>query len=105
MLGLILTRFESLFGIPRTALYILAILPIFFALYDFYCYWAVEKNLSGCLRRIAYVNLFYCGLSIGFAIYHSDKITYLGWAYILGELAIVISLAITELKVAKAIDI
>ncbi len=44
LLGVILVKFEIIFGIPISVLYILAIIPIFFAAYDFYCYRKRNRN-------------------------------------------------------------
>ena len=101
LLGVVLVRLESYFGIPKKALYVLAGLPCFFMLYDFYCYLKVEKNLGYFLKGIAIVNLLYCCLSIGMAVYHQSVITYLGWIYIIGEIIIVVVLSLFESKVAS----
>ncbi len=101
LLGVVLLRLEHLFGIPASALYVLASLPIVFALFDFYCYHFVQKRFAHYFNILAIVNLGYCCLSIGFAAYHSDAITSLGWLYILIEILIVIYVARIELKVAK----
>jgi len=101
LLGCVLTRFESFFGIPKSTLYFLATLPCFFALYDFYCYYKIDKNLGKYLKLIAIVNILYCILSLGFGFYHYQKITLFGWAYIIIEIIIVLVLAIIELKMAK----
>lgn len=100
-LGIVLVQLEKYFGIPKTTLYVLAALPCFFAIYDFYCYFNVEQQLGKCLKGIAIVNLLYCCLSIGFAGYHYQEITYLGWGYIVGEIIIVVALAVYELRVAN----
>ena len=101
LLGIILVRFERFFGIPVSTLYFLASLPIFFAIYDFYSYFRIDKNLGKYLKIIGITNLIYCFLSIGLAVFHREEITNLGWAYILIEILIVSSLAIIELGVAK----
>jgi len=101
LLGIVLVKLEHLFGIPKSALYVLAALPCLFAIYDFYCYFKVEKYLGKYLKAIAIVNLLYCILSIGFALYHFQEITYLGWSYIIVEIIIVVALAIIELKAVK----
>ena len=100
LLGVVLVKLEIFFGIPAYTLYFLAILPIFFAIFDFYCFFNKIKNVGYYLKIIATLNLLYCFLSIGFAVYHIDTITSLGWAYILTEVLIVASLAILELSVA-----
>lgn len=101
LLGIVLVQLERYFGIPKTTLYILAALPCLFAMYDFYCYFSIEQQLGKYLKGIAIVNLLYCCLSIGFAAYHYQEITYLGWIYIIGEIIIVVALAIFELRVAR----
>ncbi|WP_299681731.1 hypothetical protein [uncultured Dokdonia sp.] len=105
MLGIVLVKLESMFGIPPSTLYFLAILPVFFALFDFYCYQRKSNSLGRCLKMIAILNLLYCCLSVGIAFYHIETITIIGWLYILIEILIIITLAVFELKVAKRIAI
>lgn len=100
-LGVVLVQLEEYFGIPVSALYILAALPCLFALYDFYCYFKLKENLGSYLKGIAIVNLLYCALSIGFAFYHQSSITWLGWTYIVLEISIVATLALIELKATR----
>lgn len=101
LLGVVLVKWESTFGIPRSALYILAALPIFFALYDFYCFLRLKERLAPFLMGIAYINLLYCCISMAFALYHFQELTYLGWLYIIVEIIIVVFLAMLELKTAE----
>ena len=101
LIGIVLVKLESYFGIPKSTLYFLAALPCLFAIYDFYCYFKVERDLGKFLKGIAIVNLLYCCLSIGLAFYHYQEITYLGWAYVLVEVFIVIGIAVIELRAAK----
>ncbi|WP_428742277.1 hypothetical protein [Tenacibaculum sp.] len=101
LLGVVLVKFESIFGIPPSTLYLLAILPVFFAFYDFYCYQKKDSKQKQFLKWIALMNLLYCSLSIGAALYHLETITRLGWIYISGEVIIIIILSITELITAK----
>ncbi|MEQ8471896.1 MAG: hypothetical protein RIC35_11965 [Marinoscillum sp.] len=101
LLGVVLANLERIFGIPSSTLYFLAILPIFFAIYDFYGYRKGNDKLSPYLTGIAVINLLYCCLSIGVAFRHIGTITNFGWTYILIEILIVTILVIVELKVAK----
>lgn len=103
LLGIVLVKLESFFGIPRSALYLLAAIPCFFALYDLLCYILARQKTAGLLRGIAYANILYCCLSIGLAFYHVASITIFGWLYILGEILIVVFLARLELKTANKI--
>ena len=101
MLGVVLVRFESAFGIPRNALYLLAGLPCIFALYDFFIYLKAKGNLAPFLKGIAIVNMIYCCLSVSLAFHHHAEIQPLGWAYIVLEIMVVMALSMYELKVAK----
>ena len=46
LLGIVLVKLENPFGIPKPTLYVLASFPCFFAIYDFYCYFIIDKNLG-----------------------------------------------------------
>lgn len=98
MLGVVLVKFENIFGIPHRTLYFLAILPCIFALYDIVGYITRKEYTDILLKGIAYINFLYCILSLGLAIYHFHKITWLGWAYLLIEISIVLVLSSIEFK-------
>ncbi|NND34978.1 MAG: hypothetical protein HKN76_20500 [Saprospiraceae bacterium] len=101
LLGVVLVRLEAVFGIPPSALYFLAAWPILFSIYDYYCYRKDPDKLGVYLRGIAVMNLLYCCLSIGLACYHQDVIALFGWMFFILEVAIVITLSLLELRVAK----
>ncbi|MCF2875710.1 MULTISPECIES: hypothetical protein [unclassified Tenacibaculum] len=103
MLGVILVRFEALFGIPSSALYILAIIPLFFTLYDIYSFKQKHSKTNVLLKGIAILNLLYCCISLGFAFYHFNSITYIGWSYILIEITIILLLAFIEFSVGTGV--
>lgn len=100
LLGIVLVELNSVFGIPSSTLYLLASLPIFFALYDFYSYRKEDNKTSIRLKGIAITNWLYCFLSLGLAFFHRQTITIWGWTYIISEIVIVIALSYLELKVA-----
>jgi len=100
-LGIVLVKLESVFGIPRNTLYILAAIPCFFAVFDFLWYFKNVENFSTGLKIIAFANLMYCCLSLGFAICHHQKLTVFGWIYIILEVGIIVTLVFFELKIAN----
>lgn len=100
LLGIVLVHFESVFGIPRKTLYLLAFIPCVFAAFDFYYYFKKVENFAAGLKLIAFANLMYCCLSIGFGFYHYQKLTAFGWMYIILEVGIIVSLVYLELKTA-----
>ena len=105
LLGVVLVRLENIFGIPPLALYILAIPPIIFAIYDFYYYRKPKHQLGRFLKGIAIMNILYCFLSISLAFYHHSLITGLGWGYIIVEVVIVCLLVLLELKVSWSLSV
>tara|TARA_B110000196_G_scaffold311359_1_gene315220 strand:- start:587 stop:988 length:402 start_codon:yes stop_codon:yes gene_type:complete len=102
LLGVVLVKFEEIFGIPTSVLYFLATIPIFFVIYDVFCY---QKHLKIglLLKGIAVLNILYCCISIGLISYHFSSITILGWAYIIVEIILVSFLAMIEFRVGKRI--
>ena len=100
LLGVILTKFESVFGMPRRVLYFLALIPCIFAVYDFGVIFRNPASWGPALKVIAIANLIYCGVSVGFVIHHYQKLTALGLIYFIVEVLIVIILSGIELKTA-----
>lgn len=99
-LGAVLVLFEEFFGMPRTTLYVLAIFPCLFAIYDFYCLKIKSVNLFAFLKWIALMNLFYCVLSIAAMLFHYNELTIYGLIYFIVEIIIVFSLSIIEYRVS-----
>lgn len=102
MPGVVLTRFENVFGIPVKVLYFLAAIPLFFIAYDLFCSQRrIDNKTSALLKGIAFMNLAYCAVSLGAAFLHASALTVFGWAYIFSEIIIVTVIALFELKLAK----
>lgn len=101
LLGVILVELQSVFGIPQSTLYFLAIFPCLFAVYDFYCVFSKQLRIGVFLKGIASMNLFYIFVSLGLCLYHVEQITICGWAYIVLEMIIVMTLAYVEYSVGK----
>ena len=101
LLGVVLVGLESYFGIPKSTLYVLAVIPCVFAIYDFYCYFRIRDKHWMYLRVIAIANILYACLSLVLAFSHFEVITVYGWVYIIVEIIIVVSLALYELWVVN----
>ncbi len=99
-LGVVLTKYELIFGMPRKTLYLLTTFPCLFAIYDFVSIKINAGNLKRTLRTIAFANLAYCCLSIFLIYQHYAQLTIWGLAYFLIEIIVLIGLVITELKTA-----
>ena len=107
-LGIVLVQLNDLIGMPIKTLYILAVLPCFFAVYSFCCYFFIKKEWKSFLKIIAVVNLLYCCLTIGLMFFYSAELKVLGWIYFVAEILVIIALVSIEFKAAfanKALEI
>jgi hypothetical protein len=66
LLGVVLARFETTFGMPRKVLYLLSCLACVYAAYSFLNYWRMKENWKPYMQGIAIANSLYCCLTIGF---------------------------------------
>lgn len=101
MLGFVLTGFESSFGMPVKTLRILAIIPVLYFFYSFTCFVKTPRNWRKYLRAIAAANVSYCALTFGLLFYHFGPLTLLGIGYFVGEMVIILALALVELRLSN----
>lgn len=104
LLGIVLAEYHSLIGMPPSSLYFLAVFPCLFFLYDGYCLIQKPFRLGPYLKGIAWLNVLYMLISVGFAIWHASTITLLGWCYIGTELLIIAGLAKLEFDVGQSLS-
>lgn len=103
MLGFVLVWLEEYFGIPIHILYILAVFPILFFIYDMLVFRFVEKRIRLFLKVISVLNILYCILSLILVFGHYQELRLLGWIYIISEILIVLIIAGIEWKTASKI--
>ncbi len=96
LLGVVLTSFEPIFGMPRQVLSGLAALAGLFAFYSFWNYRWFKENWRPYLRGIAIVNLLYCCLTAALVIYFRQELTRWGLLYFLLEMVVVLVLVVVE---------
>jgi len=101
MLSQVLARFESVFGMPKKILFVLAGIAAGFAVYSILCHLLVRENWKPYLRGIAAANTGYCIVTLGLIINLFNTLTYLGIAYFVGEIILVLGLARFEFQFAK----
>ncbi|MFW5760909.1 MAG: hypothetical protein ACOCXH_08025 [Cyclobacteriaceae bacterium] len=101
LLSLVLARLEPIFGMPERVLYFLAAIALVFAIYSFLCSRFVKEKWAIYLRGIAMANTLYCMFTLGLIIYWQESLTWLGKAYFIGEILVVMGLVILELKISK----
>jgi len=96
LLGFVLVRFQSFFGMPVDTLYVLAGMAACFAVYSGLGYLITGMQRPVFLRIIAVTNLLYCLLTLTLVYVHREVITGWGIAYFVGEVIIVVFLATRE---------
>ena len=104
LLGVVLTRFEANFGMPRKVLYPLSTMACLYAAYSMGCYFWVGRNWRPFLKAIALANLIYCCLTIGLVIFFYQSLTMLGFTYFVGELLVIGGLIYVELLAVSKSD-
>ncbi len=96
LLSQVLARFESTFGMPKDILYILAAIAGCFAVYSLSCHFGLKRNRAPYLKAIAVANTLYCMTTLVLVIYCYPSLTWLGVAYFIGEIVIVMTLVRIE---------
>ncbi len=104
MLGVLLVYFQNEVGMPKNILYFFAIMACCLSIYSFLNFLLRKNNWSPFLYIIAYANLFYCFITIGFVVYHFNRLTIIGLLYFIAEIIILILLASMELKLASKLS-
>ena len=102
LLSQVLARLQTVFGMPRPILHILAAVALSFAIYSFVCYKIVKTNYATFLKGIAWANSLYCLITLGLVIYLHDTLTWLGIAYFIGEVMVVMTLVFFEMRIGWA---
>jgi len=99
--GVILTCFETYFGMPSAVCYVLAAVAVIFAIYSFTCALRLEKKYAPFLKIIAISNGIYVLIATGFAVYHFSELTKLGVSYFVAETIVVAFVIALEWRVAN----
>ena len=100
MLGLVLTKFESNFGVPTAILYPLSAVALLFCIYSIANYFMIGMKWRVFLKLIAIANSVYCLITLSVILLIYDSLTWLGLAYFLSEIIIVMTLVSIEWKKA-----
>ncbi len=100
----VLVPFESFFGMPRKALYVLSGIAFCLFIYSTACNRLIKSNWKPYLRLLIICNVLYTVLSIGYLIKHANHLTTFGWLYFIPELVLVGIVVWIEYKTYVALD-
>lgn len=104
-IGFVLVKFQPFIGLSKSTLYFLAVFPTILIVYNVYCYFKNPIKVLVFLKIIAFLNLFYCFLSIAIILYNYNSITKLGLFYFGLEILMLILLIRLEFSVVHKISI
>lgn len=94
----VLAQFENMLGLPSKVLYVLSVIPCFFAIYSIFCFVKKIENWRLFMKIIAVANILYSCLTISLMAVFYQKITVLGLLYFVFEIIIILFLASIEWK-------
>ena len=97
-LGVLMPKFPEVFHMPTEILTWLALIASFFATYSLACSVVKPKNWEPFLKAIAIANLSYCLVTAVLIFMYRGQLGLFDHGYFFGEIVIVVSLAIFELK-------
>lgn len=103
LLGVVLTSFEHVFGVPQKILYPLSFVACLFVIYSFLCYLYFAPNWRSYMRLIAYSNFLYCCFTMILVFVFKSSLSILGVFYFLGEALIILTIVWIELKTAARV--
>ena len=98
LLGFVLVRYETYFGMPVKMLQLLALIAFFLAVFSLTCFIKTPKKWGIYLRIVGKANFAYCLLTLTLVFYHFDRLTWLGVSYFIAEILILLLLIRVELK-------
>lgn len=101
LLAFVLVKYESIFGMPRNVVYGLSVIACALAAYSLIHYFLVKEIGKTNLKIIGYANLLYCFMTLASTFYFYSKITIAGEIYFWGEIGIIITLAVLELRASS----
>ncbi len=102
-LGVILVYFQKFIGMPTNVLSFLAFFPICFSIYSFSCFFFIKKKLNFFLKGIAVLNLLYACMTISILLFYEHQLSFLGYAYFIVEILILVILIRLELKASEQV--
>lgn len=101
-LSVVLTNFQTYFGLPQNVLYNLSAIALLFVAYSFSCFLVRPSNRQLYLKIVAVANACYCLLIAAVVVYYYPLLTGLGVLYFFLESVVIIALVSIEWTLATA---
>lgn len=97
----VLSLYEKWFGMPANVCNWLMVITTIFTINSFISYCINLTKWEKLLKIVAIGNIFYCLITVLLLHINFKSLTKLGIAYFIGEIIIIISLSIYELRLTK----
>ena len=96
LLGVVLPAIQPWIGMPLKALFLLAIVPVFYGAYSFACYRFADPRNPRWLQAIMVANLLYCVLTASLTVIHFHEMTQLGVAWFIIDGLVIVGVVALE---------
>lgn len=103
-LVLILTVFQSYFGMPKIAVSIFVSMATFFAIHSLSAYFFTVKNKVRKIKLIALGNLIYASITLSCLVYYYQQLTVYDLVYFVFEIIILIFLSWHEFSLPDKVQ-
>jgi len=100
-LGIVLPIFQTWIGLPFPILFSLSLLALSYAIYSLVNAFGIIHYRPLWLKITIFGNIFYCATAGVLLGTFANQITALGAAYFLGELVIILGLAVVEMMALR----
>jgi hypothetical protein len=99
ILILLFTRFQNIFGIDKSIVYILSPIGLLYSIFSLSSYLFFKNSWRKCLYIILTANIFYCGLIAALIAHSFENLSLFAVCYFLGEVFIILILVFFEKRI------
>jgi hypothetical protein len=97
----ILNPYNEYIGVPSEVLMPLSLVAFVFCVYSISCFFLVKHYWQPFLTIIIAANSLYCLTTIGVLLYYQKTVTALGLVYFVGEIIVIGTLVLVEMKLLR----
>ena len=94
-------KFQYAFGMPEEVLLFLLPIPAILGVFSLMSHYIKPSYWPVLLMLIAIANLTYGSITLVFCLIHYKELTVLGWTYFTLEFAVLLLLAIIEIRISQ----
>ena len=102
LLGVIWPLFPAVLGLPVQLLHLLAVFPALFFCFDLFFFRTYARRTPVKWRTIALLNAGYSVISLVLVYLNRSSVTAPGWAYVFGEVLLLIGLSGWQWRLAAS---